>query len=342
MIEIDGSTKEGGGQILRTATALSVITKKPCLVFNIRKNRPNPGLRNQHLLSIKALADWCKGEIEGVNIGSEEIIFQPNNKTENEIRIDMPTAGSITLMLQTLMPPLLLSGKENGIITINFNGGATDTFFSPTVSYFENVTLPLLTKMGIKIEIAIKKRGYYPQGGARVKTTIKTSVLKSINLTERGQLKEILIISGAASSLKNKRVAERQISGAIGVLRKLKLPIKQKVEYYETDCPGSNICLLAKFDNTVIGSDGLGRINKKAEDVGKEVAIQLFKEEKVQACLDSHMSDQILLYMALAPGKSKVTVSEITEHAKTNMWVIEKFLNGKFETKENLISWKPS
>jgi RNA 3'-phosphate cyclase len=342
MIEIDGSTKEGGGQVLRTAVALSVITKKSCFIFNIRKNRPNPGLRNQHLLGIKALTDWCGGKIEGADIGSEEIIFQPSASTKNEIRIDMPTAGSITLMLQTLIPPLLVSGKKNGVVAINFNGGATDTFFSPTISYFENVTLPQLKNMGAKIGISITKHGYYPQGGAKVKAEIKTSELKPIDLTERGQLKEILIISGAAKSLKNKKVAERQISGAIEILRKLKLPIKQKVEYYETDCPGSNICLTAKFDNTVIGIDSLGKIGKRAEGVGKEAAIKLFGGEKAQACLDKYMADQILPYMALAQGKSKVTLSEITNHVKTSMWVIEKFLDGKFETKDNLISWTPS
>jgi len=346
MIEIDGSYGSGGGQILRTATALAVVTKKPCHIFNIRAKRPKPGLMPQHLLGIQALAQLCNGSLEGDFLGSEEIKFYPGEigRGQTSANIKIETAGSITLVLQTLIPAVLSASEP---VKITFDGGATDTFFSPTIDYFRYVFLKILEKMGAKVEVNVVRRGYYPEGGAKVIALIRpwqiSSIqLKPINLIERGQLKKILVISGASNSLKDKKVAERQVAGVREVLGKLKLPTEEKIEYYDTRCPGSQLSLVAEFENTVIGTDNLGKLGKRAEDVGKEAALELLKEQKSGASLDKHLADQVLPYMALSPGKSQVTVSEITNHCKTNIWVIEKFLEGKFKTKENLISWLPN
>jgi len=338
MIEVDGSFGSGGGQILRTATALAAVTKKPCHIFNIRVKRPKSGLMPQHLLGIQALAQLCNGRLEGDFLGSEEIKFYPDQTYRDRISINIPTAGSITLILQSLIPPALSAPEPVKII---FNGGATDTFFSPTIDHFRYVFLKILEKMGGKVEISILKRGYYPEGGAKVEVTIYPSKLKNLNLTERGKLQKILVISGSSEFLKDKKVAERQLAGVKEILGKLKLPTEERIEYYDTRCPGSQICLIAEFENTIIGTDNLGKLGKRAEDVGKEAALELLKEQKTEACLDKHLADQILPYMALAPGKSQVTVSEITNHCKTNIWVIEKFLKGKIEIKGNLITGSP-
>ena len=196
--------------------------------------------------------------------------------------------------------------------------------------------------MGAKIEVEILKRGYYPSGGEEINVEVFPSKLKSIKLLERGQLRKILIISGASEFLKKKKVAERQLSGAREIFGKLKLPIEERIEYYQTNCPGSQICMIAEFDNTIVGIDNLGKLGKPAEDVGKEAALEFLKEGEGKTCLDKHLANQILPYLALAEKKSEVTVSEITNHCKTNILVIEKFLNGRFETVNNLISWIPT
>jgi RNA 3'-terminal phosphate cyclase len=127
--------------------------------------------------------------------------------------------------------------------------------------------------------------------------------------------------------------------GAREVLHKLKLPMEERIEYYSTDCPGSQIFIGAFFENTVLGVDELGKLGKRAEDVGKECAFQLLEEEKSKACLDRFLTDQILIYLALAKGKSQVRISKLTLHAQTNIKIIEEFLNGKFEVKDNILSW---
>ena len=148
MIEIDGSKYEGGGSTLRLATALSAITKKPCRVFNIRKGRSKSGLAPQHLLGLRALIELCNGKIEGDFLGSEEIKFFPNEIYRDQVSVNIPTAGSITLVLQALILPAIFSSKPLEII---FDGGATDTFFSPTIDYFQYVFWKILEKMEVKI-----------------------------------------------------------------------------------------------------------------------------------------------------------------------------------------------
>ncbi|MCX6764576.1 MAG: RNA 3'-terminal phosphate cyclase [Candidatus Nealsonbacteria bacterium] len=341
MIEIDGSHGEGGGQILRTALALSAITKKECRILNIRKGRERPGLAHQHLLEVQTLSLLCQGKLEGDFLGSKEIKFFPG-KIKNgrqSFNIKVPAAESITLLLQGLLPFCLLSESPTTLI---IEGGATDTFFSPTIDYFQYCFLRVLEKLGGKIEIEILKKGYYPEGNANLKIKIIPSKLKKINLVERGEFKKIRVFSGASEFLKSKKVAERQLAGIREVLGELNLNVEEKAEYYQTQCPGSQVCIICEFENTIIGTDGLGKFGKRAEDIGKETALELLKEQKSNACLDKRLADQILIYLALIERKSSVTVSEVTEHCKTNIWVIEKFLEGNFEIKNNLIKRTPS
>ncbi len=342
MIEIDGSFGEGGGQIIRTACALSAITGIPCRVFNIRARRKKAGLQKQHLLGLRAIKELSSADLEGDFLGSKEIKFYPKEIKSDRLYIKIDTAGSITLILQMLILPALLAKKE---INIDFEGGGTDTFFSPTIDHFKYCFLKILEKIGIHLEINVLKRGYYPEGGAMVKVKIfpisNPSSFSPLNLTKRGDLKEVSIFSGASKSLKEKNVAERQVMGAKEILGRLHLPLTEKINYFPTLSPGSNICIIAKFQNTVIGADDLGKLGKRAENIGKETALELLREQKSNACLDKHLADQILPYMALSKEKSQVTVSEITNHCRTNIWTIEKFIKGRFAINGNFITWIP-
>ena len=197
---------------------------------------------------------------------------------------------------------------------------------------------PIDCQRVISVNLNIKRRGYYPQGGAEIIAKIEPSKLRTIHLLKKKGVKEITIKSGAAKQLQDKNVAHRQVSGAKKVLPD-QLPIKEEENYHDTKCPGSHISLTADFSNAIIGTDNIVKLKKKAEKVGKEAALELLEQQKSDGCLDKHMADQILIYMALA-GNSKVTVSEITDHCKTNAWLIEKFLDGEFEIKDNKIKWE--
>lgn len=339
MIEIDGSYGEGGGQIVRTACSLAVLTHSPVRIFNIRLRRPAPGLRPQHLLGVTALAEFSGGRLEGADVGSTELLLHPGSVSTGELQLKLATAGSIPLILQTLIPASLNRSES---VMVGFDGGATDTPFAPPLDYLRHVFLWFLERMGISVDIAIARRGYYPKGGARLSAQMKPARPRPLSLLDRGKLRAIFLISQASESLKMRRVAERQLDGALGVSGLQSLPRECSSDYAPSISPGSSICIAAHFDNSVLGASCLGALAKRAEEVGREAAEALLAEIESGACLDRHMADQILLYMALAGGRGSVTVAEITTHCRTNMWVIEKFLPGRFHVDANLIRWVPS
>ncbi len=325
MIEIDGSYGEGGGQIVRTATSLSAYTGKPVRIRNIRANRSKPGLRPQHVKGVEALADLCDAESSGVEVGKSSLVFRPGKIKHRDMEIDIGTAGSVTLLLQSLMPPLVRCIKE---LDITVKGG-TDVKWSPPADYLKYVLLPILRDHGFVAYLDVEKRGFYPKGGGKVVLHLKEMDLKEFDLVGRGDTEKVCGISYASNHLQGARVAHRQAKAARKVLReKLGLESDIKTEYCESMSPGSGIQLWLKTTNSVIGGNALGERGTPSEKVGRKAAEDLINDPK--GAVDKYAGDQLIPFLGLVGGK--IEISKRTEHSKTNQAIVEKFLDVSFET----------
>lgn len=332
MLEIDGSFGEGGGQILRTSLALSVLTETPVHVYNIRRNRPREGLAPQHLKTVSAIEELTGSIAEGKSISSTEIKFMPKNEFKRKITINIGTAGSVTLLLQSLM--VLLPFLENKT-TVGVYGG-TDIPWSPQIDYLREITVPTLEKMGYSVRINKITRGYYPEGGGYVEIEVKpVKKLKSIQIDKSEKLSKIEGISFSTNLPDN--VVERQKKSARGIISREGITpnIKLQVEKDSSQRIGSGIFLFSKDKRSIIGDGALGARGKRAEEVGEEAA-QTFLE-KYRAGFDHHLSDQIVPYMALAEGESRI-LTRNTSHLETNISILEMFFDLEFKWEEQCLS----
>lgn len=352
MIKLDGAYMEGGGQIVRNALALSAITGKGFEVDNIRKGRCDSGLKPQHLHCVKAVSELCSAEIEDVETGSTRMKFLPKKIRAQNLDIDIGTAGSVTLLLQSVLIPAMFS---NATMKLSIKGG-TDVNWSMPVDYLHEVFLPHLQKYAA-VDYKLVRRGYYPKGSGLLELTIKPKYKlkdfdsfeefhkylrqqKKISLTEQGKLQQIKGVSHSSKLLEKARVAERQAQAAKLELSKYNVPIEITSEYCETLSPGSGITLWAifadneiDFDNPIrIGADALGEKGKQSEEIGKEAVDNLAREIKSGAPVDSHLEDNLIPFLGLFGGRIKVP--EITKHTLTNIYVTEQFLNVKFNVDE--------
>ncbi len=326
MIEIDGSYGEGGGQILRMAVALSALTRKPVRITNIRAKRPNPGLRRQHITAIEAVKKMCEGSAEGLQEHSPSIAFHPKKIVGGEHFFNIGTAGSITLVLQACILPSLFAEKETKIV---LNGG-TDVKWAPPWDYFQHVFLPLLKKMGIHVEGRLHRRGYYPKGMGKAEIIIQPcKELHPLPYDSGG-----LTIEGIVHIADLPRyIAERVKHSAEEEIEKGGKEPSISIREGEAASPGVGIVLWA-HNGTIIGADCLGERGLPAETVGKNAAQNLMKEIEAGVDVDEKAVDQILPYMALVNIPSSFTCRSVSKHAETEMWLLEKFLNVKFEIKE--------
>jgi RNA 3'-phosphate cyclase len=324
MIDIDGSFGEGGGQILRTALSLSSVIKEPVRVFNIRANRPKPGLAPSHVTSIEAVAELADAEVDGLFPGSKEIVFKPGQLMGGSFEFDVGTAGSISLVIQSCLLPAVMS-KSTVSMTVK---GGTDVNWSPPIDFMRLVHLPLLARLGPSCDLEIGTRGFYPEGGGEVTVEISpVSRLEGVDLGTRG---DVLSIEGVAYA---QNLPEHVVSRIKHSALKMLLDFKEVV--IESDLrnghsTGAGIVLAAVCENSVIGQSALGAKGVRSEVLGESCATDLIETLKSGATVDEHMLDQMLPYMAVAEGRSTVLTDELTDHAKTNIWVIEKFLGKKF------------
>ena len=321
MIEIDGS--EAGGQLVRTAIALSALTEKPVRIANIRGARTEAGLKVQHMEGIKAIAELSSAEIKGLELGSTFLEFIPQKMEAKDLQINISTAGSIGLVLQIL---LIATANLKSSVRVEFDGGATWGKWAPPVEYIKRVFLPLLED---KTEIKIIRDGFYPKGGAKVEVKTHPWKQKEMKILEQDKLKRIEIISVASAGLQKGSVAERQSNSAAEVLKE-KLGIESKIEnrYADTLSTGTGILIVGEGQYRIIGSDALGELKKRAEEVGRDCA-KNFVIEYANGAVDRHAADMLLQYMALHESGS-ILSSEISQHILENIKVIEKFLDVKF------------
>ncbi len=328
MIIIDG--KEGGGQVLRVALGLSAVTGEPIKVTNIRGSREGgAGLKSQHLEGVLAVAKLCNADIKGAKLGSAEIEFVPGRIEGKDLDIRLPTAGSISLLFQSLQVPCAFAA---GDVKLHISGGSTASAWSPTLSYMQNAFLPIVRKLGYNAEIRIVRHGFYPKGGAKAQITVYPArKLSSISLTESGVVKSVKGISIAGSLPTH--VVRRQTDAATRVLKDHGFGEAEiSSQSVKTISPGTSITLWAECENTLLSSDAVGERGVPAEKIGEDAALSLIKSIESGSCLDKHMSDQILVFLALAAGKSQVALQEFTGHMTTSLRVIEQILAVKFET----------
>jgi RNA 3'-terminal phosphate cyclase (ATP) len=327
MIHIDGSHGEGGGQILRTSLSLAAITGKPIQINHIRAGRPKPGLAAQHLTAVRAAATICNAQVRGDDLGSRSLEFIPTTPSKagnytfdvSEARLG-GSAGTITLVLQTILLPLAKAGCDSQIIL----RGGTHISHSPSITYIELVYLPILRRMGLVCEVELKNWGWYPQGGGEIEMQIHyTSQLSGINLIERGELQQVQGLA-VVTELPS-HIPQRMASRAENLLREAQLkpaivPLRAKGV-----APGAGLFLTAEYENSSAGFGALGRLGLPAEKVAEMACLELINFHQTGAPVDEHLADQLILPAALASHKSEYRVAEVTLHLRTNAWVIEQF-----------------
>lgn len=334
MIDIDGSYHEGGGQILRTAVALSCITQQAFRIHNIRKGREKPGLRPQHLEGIAAAGRMCNAEQHGLHLNSLEVTFSPGTINSGQYSVDTRTAGSVTLILQTLLPIALHADHACSFVI----RGGTAVPFSPTILYFQHIFRYFLEQLGGSIHLELQRHGFYPVGGGEVTVVVQPADIASIQLTDRGHTHDIHVISVASTHLHNAHVAERMLDGFKKIIPQA-LGISK---YVVAKSPGCFVASRARFARGRIGADVLGTRGKRAENVGKEAAQALERGVATGAPLDVWMVDQIIPYMALAVARTgepaRIRIPRMTDHARTNIWVVEKFLPVHFTCDDTVLA----
>ena len=318
-LKIDGSFGEGGGQIVRSAVTLSCITKTPVQIENIRKNRKVPGLRAQHLTSIKLLSKICNADVEGLKIGSTLIKFSPNQVESCTLKENIGTAGSISLLLQVIIPAVAICGKK---LKLSITGG-TDVLWSPTGNYTKYVLSEAYSRLGINYSMNFVKRGYYPKGGGIVGVEVFPSKkIVPINLLER-KTTDVKLFCSFSKISKNKIM--NSVDNIKNEIEKRNFSVSLDVKEEEAIDQGSSILVLSFDSGSIIGSDGLFDLKK---GVFSEKISEEFLDNKLG--VDNHLADMLVLPASISNEMTIFRVSKITKHLETNLYVTSKITGCKY------------
>lgn len=323
MIHIDGSQGEGGGQILRSALTLSLLTGRPFRIERIRANRAKPGLMRQHLTAVQAAQTISGGQAVGATAGSQTLEFQPGTVRGGQYDFAIGTAGSCTLVLQTVLLPLLLAGQPSSVHLC----GGTHNPAAPPADFLQRAFLPLLQRMGARVELRLERHGFYPAGGGELKVLIQPCArLAPLQLTERGALLDYYaeaLLAGLPL-----HIAERELET---VRKRLgwsaaRLHLRALSSAFG---PGNALVLTLIHEHVTEVFTGFGEKGVRAENVARMVCNTARAYLDSAAAVGPHLADQLLLPLALAGGGCFTTV-EPTRHSLSNIQVIELFMPVQF------------
>ena len=341
MIDIDGSAGEGGGQILRTALALSMCTGQPVTLRDIRAKRPKPGLMRQHLTCVQAATAICDAQTQGAELGSRHLVFTPGAVRAGEHEFNVGTAGSCTLVLQTVLPALMLAA---GVSRLTLRGG-THNPMAPPFHFIERSFAPLLRRLGAPVDLALRRHGFYPAGGGEMQASIGPMAaqgLKPFSLTERGSAIECYAECLAPGL--PRAVPQRELEALGRALSwsdaQLRTPVVRQHEG-----PGNALMATLAYEQVCEVFTAFGEKGVSSERVAAALVQQARAFQVSRAALGPHLADQWMLPLALAVARADgaggfFTCSKLTEHASTNMRVIERFLPLRFHAEAGEGLWR--
>jgi RNA 3'-terminal phosphate cyclase (ATP) len=328
MMAIDGSFGEGGGQILRSSLALSIVTGTPFRIDNIRAKRKKPGLLRQHLTAVRAATQISRANVSGDEMGSTVLEFAPGETVGGDYEFSVGTAGSTSLVLQTILLPLVVASEPSRIVL----GGGTHNPFAPPFDFLERAYVPLLNRMGPQVDVALKRPGFYPAGGGRLVVDVTpTESLGRIEILERGTLTRRL--GRAVVSSLPSRIAEREIR-VIGKRLGWDDSETEIVEVEKPVGPGNIVTIELEFENVTEVATGFGERGRTAEAVATHAVQQCQRYLKSDAPVGEYLTDQLMLPMAVA-GTGTFRSTGLSRHAETHMELIGKFLGVPIGTERN-------
>ena len=319
MILIDGSQGEGGGQILRTALSLSMVTGQPFTIDKIRANRERGGLLRQHLTAVLAAAKISNAEVDGAELGSRKLIFRPGRITAGDYNFAVGTAGSATLVLQTVLPALMLADKPSKLVM----EGGTHNMAAPPFDFLAKTFVPVIQRMGPKITLNLERYGFYPAGGGRFTAEIVPSkTLTPLALEDRGDLVGVKAIALLANLPRH--IADRELETAANILG-LSPESCRIAGTKESPGPGNALMIAVETTEATEIFTAFGKLGVSAEKVAEEAAVAAAQYIATKAFACEHLADQLLLPLALAGGGSFTAVCN-SSHARTNIEIIRRFL----------------
>jgi len=330
MLELDGSA--GGGQLVRSALSASVLTGRGFVLDGVRVDRPEPGLRPQHLAAVDLAASVCDATVEGAAPGSETLRFEPGPVSGGEVAVEVGTAGSLTLLVDVALP---LAARLDDPLVVTLGGG-TDVAWSPPLDYLRRVKLPLLRRHGLVAALDVDRRGFYPAGGGRLRLAVAPSDLRPLSLAARPTVTGLRVHSTATADLADAEVAERQAAAAVESLAAAapdRPVVERTVASVDAVSTGSAVVVRAdaRLDPgreaadsvPVAGFDALGERGRPAEDVGSAAADSCLEWLAGEPAVDAHLADQLLVFLGLAGGR--VLAPALTDHVASNRDLLAAF-----------------